>query len=117
MILALDSSQSAGSLALMDAGRLVYSAWFDIRITHSETLMPQLDAAFKLCGYSQKDLSGIVLCNGPGSFTGLRIGLATAKGIAFGLGIPVTTFNSLQLAALNCLPAGTNILALIDAKM
>ncbi len=117
MILALDSSQSSGSIALAEAGRLVYSAYFDIKITHSETLMPQLDAALKFCGATPQDLSGIILCNGPGSFTGLRIGLATAKGIAYGLGIPVTTFNSLQLTALNCLHAERKILAVIDAKM
>ena len=117
MILALDSSQSSGSLALAEAGRLVYSAYFDIKITHSETLMPQLDAALKFCKATPQALTGIILCNGPGCLTELNALRRIPKGIAYGLGIPVTTINSLQLTALNCLHAERKILAVIDAKM
>lgn len=79
--------------------------------------MPQVDAALKFCGFQPTDIRAVYLANGPGSFTGLRIGLATAKGIAFGLKIPLLTFSSLQLAALKRYQCGCRILAVTDAKM
>lgn len=117
MKLALDTSQSSGSIALWHSGRVVYSAFFDISITHSETLMPQVDTALKLCGFSPADTEAVLLTEGPGSFTGLRIGLATAKGIAYGLKIPVLTFGTLQLCALQRYQCGRDILVVLDAKM
>ncbi len=117
MKLALDTSQSSGSIALWDSDRVVYSACFDIRVTHSETLMPQVDEALKFCGFQPADITTVYLANGPGSFTGLRIGLATAKGIAYGLKIPLRAFSTLQLAALERYRCGRRILAVLDAKM
>ncbi len=117
MILALDTSQSFGSIALQEGQSLVYSAYFDIRITHSETLMPAIDEAFRLCGYRPNDLSGIVLSIGPGSFTGLRIGLSTAKGMAFALDIPVFTFDSLILGASSLIGFERDIFVSLDARM
>ncbi|PKN78171.1 MAG: tRNA (adenosine(37)-N6)-threonylcarbamoyltransferase complex dimerization subunit type 1 TsaB [Candidatus Cloacimonetes bacterium HGW-Cloacimonetes-1] len=117
MFLALDTSQNSGSIALYADHALVYSAFFNISITHSETLMPQIDAALSFCGYSRIDLEAIVLCKGPGSFTGLRIGMATAKGISLGLQIPIYTYNSLESTALSLYGCGRNILAVVDAKM
>jgi len=79
--------------------------------------MPAIDSALKVCGKSPQDLVELLVCIGPGSFTGLRIGLATVKGIAYGLGIPVKAYNSLQLSALPCTISGKNILSVIDARM
>lgn len=115
--LALDTSQTSGSIALWNAGRVVYSAFFDISITHSETLMPQVDHALRFCGFTPGDLKSIYLTIGPGSFTGLRIGLATAKGIAYGLKIPLVAFSTLQLCALQRFQCGRKVLAVLDAKM
>ncbi|NLW19108.1 MAG: tRNA (adenosine(37)-N6)-threonylcarbamoyltransferase complex dimerization subunit type 1 TsaB [Candidatus Cloacimonetes bacterium] len=117
MKLALDTSQTAGSIALWENGQTLYSACFNISVTHSETLMPQLDAALDFCNRQPADLEAVYLGNGPGSFTGLRIGLATAKGIAYGLKIPLRVFSSLQLSALQRHQCGKNILAVADAKM
>ncbi len=96
---------------------MIYNAFFDIKITHSETLMPAIDHALKFCGVEKRDLTSIYVCQGPGSFTGLRIGIATAKGIAFGLDLPLFTYSSLELAALAASGLGKNILVTIDAKM
>jgi tRNA threonylcarbamoyladenosine biosynthesis protein TsaB len=115
--LALDTAHTSGSLALWETGCIVYSAWFDIRITHSETLMPQLDQALAFCGYKPGDIEAVLLTLGPGSFTGLRIGLATAKGIAYGLKVPVWGYSTLQLWAVQRHNCGRNILAVLDAKM
>jgi len=115
--LAIDSSSSSGSIALEKDGELLYQCYFNISITHSETLMPQIDAALKFCNLEPKDLGGIVTTIGPGSFTGLRIGLATAKGIAYGRKIPLLTYSSLELVAANCYGSALPILVCLDAKM
>ena len=115
--LAIDSTQNSGSIALANEERVIYSAYFDIKITHSETLMPAIDYAFKFCNILRSELQEIYVCIGPGSFTGLRIGLATAKGIAFALGIPLYAYSSLELAALPASGLGKNIFAAVDAKM
>lgn len=117
LTLALDASQASGSLALVKGEALLYASFFNVSITHSETLMPELDAALKLTGFSPGDISKILLANGPGSFTGLRIGLATAKGIAYANGCALKAFSSLKLAALPRMNCGKNILSVIDAKM
>lgn len=99
-----------------DAG-LLFSSYFNIRITHSETLMPVIDYALKSCKKVPADIKAIYLCNGPGSFTGLRIGLATAKGIAFARDLPVYSFDSLSLAALPLLRVNKKVISVLDARM
>jgi len=116
-MLALDTSGNTGSIALMQDGRLLYAATFGVEVTHSETLMPEVDHALRFCGKTPGDLSAVLLCNGPGSFTGLRIGLATAKGIAYGLEVPLFVYNSLELNALCRRNCQRNILCVMDAKM
>ncbi len=115
--LAIDSSSASGSIALEKGGSLLYQCYFNIDITHSETLMPQIDTAMKFCGFSPSDLSGLITTIGPGSFTGLRIGLATAKGIAYSRKIPLLTYSSLELVAANCYRSKHPILVCLDAKM
>jgi len=115
--LAIDSNSTSGSIALEQDGKLIYQCYFNIDITHSETLMPQVDTALKFCKFTPADLDGIITTIGPGSFTGLRIGLATAKGIAFGRKIPLLTYSSLELVAANCYGSKLPILVCLDAKM
>ncbi|MFB3844703.1 MAG: tRNA (adenosine(37)-N6)-threonylcarbamoyltransferase complex dimerization subunit type 1 TsaB [Candidatus Cloacimonadaceae bacterium] len=115
--LALDCSSNSGSIALEQDGKLLYQCYFNIDITHSETLMPQLDTAMKFCGLKPEDLSGIITTIGPGSFTGLRIGLATAKGLAYARKIPLLTYSTLELIAANCYCCANPILVCLDAKM
>lgn len=117
LTLALDASQASGSIALFEGEALLYASYFNVSITHSETLMPQLDAALKLTGFTPAQISKILLANGPGSFTGLRIGLATAKGIAYANRCPLIAFSSLKLAALPRMHCGKNIISVIDARM
>lgn len=117
MILALDTTQGSGSIALQDAERIAYCSMFDISITHSETLMPQVDHALRFCGFQPSDIGTVVLCNGPGSFTGLRIGMATAKGIAYGNQAGIAVYDSLLLHAFPRRKCGKNILSVIDARM
>lgn len=115
--LAIDSSSASGSIALEQDGTLIYQCYFNIDITHSETLMPQIDTAVKFCNLAPSDIGGIVTSIGPGSFTGLRIGLATAKGIAFARKIPLLYYSTLELIAANCYGSAHPILVCLDAKM
>lgn len=117
ILLALDCTQNSGSIALGTAQEILYSSYFALKITHSETLLPAMDYALKFCGINKSSLSGIVLANGPGSFTGLRIGLATAKGLAMGISIPIYPYNSLELAAAVYYGCEAQILSVVDAKM
>ncbi len=117
IILAIDSSNSSGSIAIIKKNDLVFSSFFNIKITHSETLMPEIHRALSLCNLLTSDLDAIAIAQGPGSFTGLRIGLATAKGIAFAHEIPLIPISSLKIVAMNYYGISKDILVMQDAKM
>jgi tRNA threonylcarbamoyladenosine biosynthesis protein TsaB len=116
-ILAFDTSSSSGSIALSMNNAIQYASYFDINITHSETLLPNIDTCLKTNGITIKDIDAMIVANGPGSFTGLRIGLATAKGICMANEIPLLTYQTLLLLASNCYGSKLPILSIIDAKM
>ena len=98
IILALDSTAVSGSVAICRDKELLCEFTLNIGNTHSETLLPMVESALKACGMSVADVD-IFACNeGPGSFTGVRIGVATVKGLAFNSGkccIGVSTIESL----------------------
>jgi tRNA threonylcarbamoyladenosine biosynthesis protein TsaB len=97
-LLALDSSAALGSVAAATAERFAERE-LDASSMPSESLAVALGAALTAVGASPRELAGIVVGLGPGSFTGLRVGLATVKGLAFGLGTPVYGVSSLALIA------------------
>ncbi len=115
--LAIDTTSPSGSLAISKDDDIIYEKYFKINITHSETLMPSIDTALSELGLLKKDINELIVCKGPGSFTGIRIGVATAKGIAYGLDIPVKAFTSLEMTAANLLHANKPIFSFIDARM
>ena len=83
MILALESSATACSAALCRDGELVAQSFQSSGLTHSRTLLPMVEDMLKNCGSTLKDVDLIAVAAGPGSFTGLRIGVSTAKGLAW----------------------------------
>lgn len=83
MILALESSATACSAALCRDGELVAQTYQNSGLTHSRTLLPMVDSLLSNCGRTLDDVDVIAVAAGPGSFTGLRIGVATAKGLAW----------------------------------
>ena len=100
-ILAVDTAGKTAGVALLQDDRLLYEVYLDGGMTHSETLMPMIDSCLKMCGLTCADIDLYAVNAGPGSFTGLRIGLAAVKGLAFPretLCAPVSTLAVTDLA-------------------
>ena len=98
-VLAIETSTLAGGVALLDAGRVVAEYALDLAVTHSERVMVAVDTVMRDSRWRPADLEGLTVAVGPGSFTGLRIGLATAKGLAVALGLPVAAVPTLDAMA------------------
>lgn len=116
IILSLDSSAAAGSAAVLEDGKLIYEAFANEGLTHSETLLVRCDEALKKAGTGPKNVDLYAVTAGPGSFTGLRIGMGLLKGLAFGAGKPcvaVPTFDALAEGAKDC---GRDLLTVLDAR-
>lgn len=113
-ILALDSSNQALSVALVEDGRLLAETLLAIKKNHSISLMPTVDFLVAQVGWTPKDLERIVVAQGPGSYTGLRVAVATAKTLAYTLQIDLIGVSSLQ----SLVPAGLSgrVVPLIDAR-
>ncbi len=100
-ILAIESSAKAASVALCRDEFLVAESYQNSGLTHSRTLMPMCEALLSNCGVSLHDVDLIAVANGPGSFTGLRIGIATAKGLAWPEEKPCVGVSTLEAMAWN----------------
>lgn len=100
-ILAIDASGIAGSVAYIKDDRLVGEYYMCHKLTHSETIMPMLEHLKGIIGLELETLDAIASTSGPGSFTGLRIGVTTAKAMALALGVPVIGIPTLDVLAHN----------------
>ena len=100
-ILALDSSAVVGSVALCEDTRMVAHYTLNTGNTHSQTLLPMIESVLKSAEWEIDDLDLFAVSNGPGSFTGVRIGVATVKGLAFGKNIPCAGVSTLEALAYN----------------
>ncbi len=94
-ILGIETSTAAGSLALIEDGRPVREAEIDTRLNHSARLLPALDELLGRAGWSGGDLDAVAAGLGPGSFTGIRVGLAAGQGLALGWSIPLVGIGGL----------------------
>jgi tRNA threonylcarbamoyladenosine biosynthesis protein TsaB len=99
LVLAIETSSSRGSVALVESGRVLADAWHEEPHAHGERLLGLLDGVFRQAGRNQGQLDRVAVGRGPGAFTGLRVGLALAQGIASGLGIPAVGVGSLRAMA------------------
>ena len=97
-ILGIDTSSMAASVAVIEDNKLICE--YTIK-THSQKLMPMIENMLNLSDLNVCEIDAIAVCEGPGSFTGLRIGMATAKAIAHVNDIPVIGVNSLEVLAAN----------------
>ena len=99
LILALDTSSPVGSIALRDDHSVIGLLTADVSMTHSEGLMPAVDLLFGHVRRSVEDLTAVACISGPGSYTGLRIGIATAQGLACARRLPCFSYTSLSVMA------------------
>lgn len=95
-ILAFESSAKAASVALIQDGVLLAESFQNNGKTHSATLMPMAKQVLEDCGITAADLDAVAVAKGPGSFTGVRIGVAAAKGLAWGAEKPVCGVSTLE---------------------
>ncbi len=100
-LLMIDTSGPACGVALLEDGRLIYESVMVHRLTHSERLMPMVDTALRMTEREMGDIDVFGAVTGPGSFTGVRIGVSTVKGLAHACGKPVIGVDALEALAQN----------------
>jgi len=120
-ILSIDTSGKQAGAAIMDEyitiGEIIINAQSGPKTWHhSEILMPGIERLFALCGMELSDMDYVAYTSGPGSFTGIRIGIATAKGLSGPNNIPVIPITSLEALAHNVKNSEDHICSIIDAK-
>ena len=115
MRLAIDTSTNTASLALAEDREVVAELTWHCERNHSTQLLPSLANLLNQAGVSLQSVSGIIVARGPGSFNGLRVGVSTAKGLAFSLGIPIVGISSLKADAYQHAETGLPICPIFDA--
>ena len=115
-ILAVDTSTTSCSVAVADKDSLLAEATIVREQTHSKHLMDMVDKVVSFSGLTISELDGFAVTRGPGTFTGLRIGISTIKGLAVASGKPVVGISSLEALAKQCTFASYLICPLIDAR-
>lgn len=115
-ILALDTSSMVASVAVLDENKTVAEFTVNYKKTHSQTIMPMIDNISKMIALDMNSIDYIAIASGPGSFTGLRIGAATAKGLAHGLNKPIVPVPTLDGLAYNIFETNKIICPIMDAR-
>ncbi len=116
LVLALDTSTPSGSVCLLDRDKVIAGRLFDPGIRHCQRLFVEIDELYKLSGYEVANTDAVAATIGPGSFTGLRIGLAAAKGICFAADKPLVTVSTLEVLASRLPFSLYPVCAMIDAR-
>lgn len=99
-LLAFETSAKAASVALFEDDKLLGEQYQNTGLTHSQTLLLMAESLLCQCGKSAQEVEAVAVANGPGSFTGVRIGVAAAKGLAWGREIPIYGVSTLEAMAL-----------------
>ena len=115
-ILALDSSGLVASVAIIEDSKLIAEYTINYKKTHSQTLLPMMDEIVRMTETDLNSLDAIVVAKGPGSFTGLRIGAATAKGLGLALKKPIIGIPTVEGLAMNLYGTDALICPLMDAR-
>ncbi|MBQ7802111.1 MAG: tRNA (adenosine(37)-N6)-threonylcarbamoyltransferase complex dimerization subunit type 1 TsaB [Oscillospiraceae bacterium] len=116
LILAFETSAKAASVALMDENRLLGESYQNTGMTHSQTLLAMAEDLLKQCGKTAQDVTAIAVAQGPGSFTGVRIGVAAAKGFSWGRELPCCGVSTLEAMAESLGVYGGYVCACMDAR-
>ena len=115
-ILAIDASGIVASVAIASEDEMIAEYTIKNKKTHSQTLLPMIDKVLKFTETDIKDIDYIAVTEGPGSFTGLRIGAATAKGLAQACNIPIVSVSTLEALAYNVFETDKLICSIMDAR-
>lgn len=115
-LLALETSATAASVVVCQGEELIAQSFQRTGLTHSAALMPMAEALLKNAGLHLKDMEAIAVAAGPGSFTGLRIGMAAAKGLAWSMGLPCVGVSTLEAMAWQLSGMEGVICAVMDAR-
>jgi len=116
LILSIETATGCGSIALTRGERLLAEATAQPEVTHSRRLLGTVDWLMHAAGVDWSDLDGIAVSLGPGSFTGLRIGMAAAKGLVMAAGVPLIGVQTLDALALSCIGTSMQICPILDAR-
>lgn len=115
-ILAIESSALVASVAIVEEEQIIAEYTMNYKKTHSQTLMPMLEEISKMIELDMDSIDAIAISGGPGSFTGLRIGSATAKGIGLALNKPIVNVPTLAAMAYNAYGITSVICPIMDAR-
>lgn len=115
-ILAVETSTRTGALALLEAGVVVAESRVNITVTHGERLLAAIDGVLRAARWQLADVAAFAVAVGPGSFTGLRIGLSTVKGLAFATGRPVVGVPTLDGLAWSLPFCAYPVCPMLDAR-
>ena len=116
LILAFETTAKAGSVALLEDGKLLAESYQNTGLTHSQTLMVMAEDLLKQCGLTVSNVTHVAVAAGPGSFTGVRIGVAAAKGFAWGGELPCYGVSTLEAMAKNLGVYDGIVCACMDAR-
>ena len=116
LILAFETSAKAASVALLEDGKLLGESYQNTGLTHSQTLMVMAEDLLKQCGKTPADVTHVAVAAGPGSFTGVRIGVAAAKGFAWGRQLPLCGVSTLEAMALTLGVWEGTVCSVMDAR-
>ena len=116
LLLAFETSAKAASVALFDGEKLLGESYQNTGLTHSQTLLVMAQDLLSQCGKTPSDVEAVAVANGPGSFTGVRIGVAAAKGFAWGKEIPCYGVSTLEAMALGLGAYDGIICPVMDAR-
>ncbi len=114
--LAFECSAKPASVALMRDGRLLGEFFCNVAVTHSQTLLPMTEALLADCGVDITEIDGLCIAAGPGSFTGVRIGISLVKGLAAPKNLPTVGVSTLSAIAHGVLPYRGPVAAVMDAR-
>ena len=115
-VLAMDTSAKAASVCLAEEDKIIGEFFINTGLTHSQTLMPMAEQLCKNAGVPLDNIDAVAVNAGPGSFTGVRIGVAAAKGLAFAHDLPCVAVSTLESMAYNMLGCDGVVCALMDAR-
>lgn len=116
LILTIETSTECCSAAIFDGERILASRITENPRQHAAILVPFIDEVLREAGLQAKDLDAVAVSQGPGSYTGLRVGVSTAKGLCFGAKVPMIAVDTLEILAHQAEQACDNIVAMLDAR-